>query len=260
MSRILIAVLCLALPQWLLAADRCKFERKLDRELDAAGLASLNIDARAGELGVKGNSPATVTVHAILCTDRERNLELMNVDVSRSGSEGRVAAIIPESVREGWDPDYAFIDLEVTVPRDLHLVVRDSSGDMTLRDVAVTSIEDSSGRIDIRGSHADLALSDSSGEIDIEDMHGNLTLTDSSGDIVLREITGIVRIERDSSGDIDIRDIKGNVVIDNDSSGSIDVDHVEGGVEIGRDGSGISTSAACAMTCASGATAAGKYG
>lgn len=237
MPVILIALLLAILPRALLA-DSCKFQRTLDRELDASPIARLRVDAAAGELRARGADPDKVTAHALLCSDSETVLARMDVEAKVNGTEGLIVTRIPDSNGRPWNGAYATIDLSIRLPSGLPLTVRDSSGDIDLRDVTVTSIEDSSGEIELAGSRGTLRIEDSSGEITVRDHQGDITLSDSSGDIRLEQIQGKIHIERDSSGRIDIADVTGDVAIDQDSSGDIDIDHVEGGVDLGRDGSG----------------------
>ncbi len=55
-----------------------------------------------------------------------------------------------------------------------------------------------------------LVVSDSSGDISFKDVGENFIVErDSSGDISATRIGGDFRVERDGSGEIDVRDVKG---------------------------------------------------
>jgi len=217
----------------------CKYSNNLSEQIDAKDIDRIKLNALAGELVVTGVADSTtVTVNGRACTDTEKYLNEIVLDVERTGSSVTVTVVIPESVRSGWNTEYAYVDLEVSLPESTPIEIKDSSGDMDLSSISVTSINDSSGRIKLRNGQSDLVLDDSSGNILIRQLNGNLSLADSSGNIRLREIKGEVLIRRDSSGEIEISKVEKNVEIVSDGSGGIDIDEVGGSVTIGSDGSG----------------------
>lgn len=217
----------------------CKYSNDLSEAIDGKGIDRVKLNALAGDLVVIGMSDGTgITVDALACSDTERHLELMALDIERDGSSLTITVIIPQSIKWGWNTEYAYVDLEVSLPDSTPIEIRDSSGDMDLSSVSVTSIDDSSGRIKLRNGRSDLVLDDSSGDIVIRQLNGNISLSDSSGNIHLRDIKGEVRIRRDSSGEIEISRVEKDVEIVSDGSGSIDIDQVGGNVTVGNDGSG----------------------
>ncbi len=124
---------------------------------------------------------------------------------------------VPDPDEDGHD-SYAWLDLGVAVPAGIPVSLVDSSGDMTIDDVQVVKITDSSGDIVARKLPADVEIGDSSGDVRVEDAAGRVQVTDSSGDIVVRGAREVV-IPTDSSGSIEISRVTGDVRIDNDSSG-----------------------------------------
>ncbi len=219
--------------------DSCQYSKDLLQEVDADGIDLAKLNALAGDLVVSGIAEGnSITIRGKACTDTEKHLEEMDLDVERDGSSVTITVIIPSSISSGWNTEYAYMDLDVDLPQSTPIEIRDSSGNMDLSSASVTSIDDSSGRIRFRNGRADLVLHDSSGNIVITRLNGNISLTDSSGNIRIREIEGDVHIRRDSSGEIDISHAAKDVVIDRDSSGGIDINQVGGTVTIGRDGSG----------------------
>ena len=217
----------------------CNFSNKLSEEINTDGVELVKLRALAGELVVTGvTGRSSITVNGLACTDSEKYLEKITLDIARDGTTVTITVIIPDSIQSGWNTEYAYVDLDVSMPDSIPLAVRDSSGDLDLTAVSVISIDDSSGRIKVRNGKTDLVLNDSSGDILIRQLDGGITLSDSSGNIRLRDIKGDVLIERDGSGEIEISGAEKNVEIVRDGSGGIDIDQVGGSVIVGSDGSG----------------------
>lgn len=220
-----------------LQASACEYSKTLTRAFDASKYDRVEVDALAGSLDVTGADTDKIEFKGLACADRQRYLDRISLDVSDKGRVLRLTVVIP------WrDPDfrarYASMDVTITLPRNLEIALRDSSGDIVVDGAAVSRIDDSSGDIRVSDAHSDLVIRDSSGGIYIKRQTGDLTVGDSSGDISARDVSGNLYIPHDSSGDIDLEGIKGNVKIDQDSSGGIDVTDVGQDVDIGSDGSG----------------------
>lgn len=214
----------------------CKYSADRRAELDAAGAERLEIVARAGDLKVEPGPGAAVTASGRACASSEQFLEQTQIRTQRDGSVLRVFVQVPDEMK-GVGIFYASLDLTVRVPGSLPVSITDTSGDITVEQVRVTAITDSSGDMLLRGSQGDVELNDSSGDLRVENAEGAVTITDSSGDIHV-DRAGSVRIRTDSSGDITIRAIAGDVLIERDSSGDISVADVGGRMELVADSSG----------------------
>ena len=222
-------------------ADRCKFEKDIDLTLDLSSSDILSITASAGDLdviGVPGSDQAVI--HGRLCVSKESWLGESEV-VTQSGKTAGIAVSLPESNGD-WNlfgNSYAWLDLKIEVPQDITLEVKDSSGDMSLRNTAAVQIYDSSGDIEIDRSRGTVSIRDSSGDIDIDESEGDITIeADSSGDINANDINGSVLVVKDSSGDIHVTGVSENVVVERDSSGDISASDVGGDFRVLKDGSG----------------------
>jgi hypothetical protein len=215
------------------------------------------VEARAGDLIVRGGSSRDVTVDGKACASSAALLEDIKVEIRRDGDTVYVRAVLPDLSGGIFGSRYAYLDLSIGVPKTATLKIDDSSGDMHVSDVQSADIHDSSGDQTIERIAGDLEVDDSSGEIKVVDVGGGLRLKDSSGDIDvnkvqgdvqvtvdssgdldIRHVTGGVHILSDSSGDIEIADVKRDVLIDDDSSGGIRVTDVGGNFTVGSDGSG----------------------
>ena len=222
-------------------SDSCKFEKDIDLTLDLSSSNRLSIYAVAGDLdvvGVSGSDQAVIS--GKVCASKEAWLEESRVNTS-GGNDAVIEVDLPSS-EKGWSftgNKYVWMDLRVEVPDDLALEVKDSSGDMFLKNIAAVEIKDSSGDIEIEAARGPITISDSSGDIDIDKAEGDLTIeSDSSGDINANDIHGSVLVVKDSSGDIDVSDVSDNVVVEKDSSGDIRATHVGGDFRVLKDGSG----------------------
>lgn len=239
--------------------------------VSADGAEQVRVDAGAGSLEVVGRKNLDeVRANGTAHTSRRQDLEQVQIEAKRSGDGVTIATQFPEP-----PTGRAQLDLTVEVPRRLAATIDDSSGDLTITDLAgptlevedssgdltihvngpKTSIEDSSGGLDLRNAGAadisdssgdigvfdlngGLTLDDSSGDIEVSNLGDGLTLDDSSGDIRAEGVDGDVNVTDDSSGDIRLRDVTGRIQIDEDSSGDIILREVGGSVRIGADTSG----------------------
>ena len=216
-------------------ADRCKFEKIIDKTLDVSGSDSLTISASAGDLDVIG-----VAGSGRVCASKEDWLQDSDVNTT-GGSRATIETKLPNS--DGgwisWGNNYVWMDLKIEVPYDLALEINDSSGDMFLDNIAEVQVKDSSGDIDIKGARGPVSISDSSGDIEVNKVEGNLTIeSDSSGDIEVSEIYGTVLVMKDSSGDIEAYNVSENFIVERDSSGDIRAEDVGGDFRVLKDGSG----------------------
>lgn len=214
----------------------CKYSADRRAELDAAGAERLEIVARAGDLTVEPGPGTAVTASGRACASSEEFLQQTQIRTQREGPVLRVFVQVPDEMK-GVGIFYASLDLTVRVPGSLPVSITDTSGDMTVEKVRVTSVTDSSGDLLLRDTQGDVELNDSSGDLRVENASGTVVITDSSGDIRV-ERAGSVRIRTDSSGDITISGIAGDVLIERDSSGDISVSDVGGRMELVADSSG----------------------
>ncbi len=222
-------------------ADWCKYTADIKLTLDLSDSETLAISAAAGELeiiGVAGVDEAVI--RGKVCASKEAWLEESSV-ATTSGKQAQINVVLPEH-ESGWSifgGNYLTLDLRIEVPENLSLEISDSSGDLSLKNVADVNLQDSSGDIDIENVRGELVIRDSSGDIDIDHLDGNLTIiADSSGDIYVENVNGEVLIKRDSSGDISVAHVSKNFIVERDSSGDINATDVGGDFRVYKDGSG----------------------
>lgn len=234
-AAVLFLVACAPVQAW-----QCKYDKRIDQSLDVSGSSLLAVAAAAGDLRITGKPGVSeVQISGKVCVSEEAWLDGVSIETS-GGDRASISVVIPDS--NGWSifgSRYAYVDLELVVPDDLDLDVRDSSGDMEIEHVAAVTVKDSSGDIEISDASGPVIVRDSSGDIRVQDLAGDFTVvSDSSGDIRGKDIEGDVLVESDSSGDILFTRIGQSVVVERDSSGDIDVESVEGDFTVQHDGSG----------------------
>ena len=222
--------------------ERCEFSAEREITLDAKALQQLHVIAAAGDLTIRGEAGlARVTARGTACASTQALLDGIRLTIGGGdgpeGDSSTLRVVTPEP-NWSWGDTYAYLDLEVRVPASLPLEVQDSSGDVTIEDVAALTVRDSSGDLEIRDVAGRVRVADSSGDIEVRNAGSVLVDDDSSGDIELSDIGGDARIERDSSGDIDLADIQGNAMVEVDSSGDIEFRRIKGSASVDRDSSG----------------------
>lgn len=222
-----------------LQAWDCKYEKVIDETLDLSGSESLRIAAKAGDLEVRGSSGSEALIRGKVCVSKEEWLDQATIE-TEGGRNAEIAVDLPET--GGWSitgSSYAYMDLEVEVPRGIAVRVDDSSGDADISGLVSVEVSDSSGDVEISDIEGDVSVKDSSGDIEVERVGGNvLIVNDSSGDVEIDGVDGSVRVEADSSGDLEFSDIGVDVWVERDSSGDIVARGVGGDFTVDRDGSG----------------------
>lgn len=230
----LLATLALMAPAY---ADYCEHTRQLLDSAPTDGVTRVELNVLAGSLEIRPSTQAEVSFKGRICTDEAQWLDRVELEIERVDGTLILTLVTPGRDND-FDADYLYVDVQFALPQDLPLAVRDSSGYIDARDIAIVEVDDSSGDIRIDNLRSDIKIDDSSGDIEIRNSLGSVEVSDSSGDIELNDIEGSVHVRRDSSGDIKIDTVKQFVTITQDSSGSIDIRRVTQDVEIGSDGSG----------------------
>jgi hypothetical protein len=193
--RITALLALLVLPITALAWDLdCRYGAERKASIDMADAARVEIMARAGELTVRPGSGTTLAAVGRACASSQAFLDQTQLHVRRQGDVVQVHVQVPDEMK-GIGLLYASLDLTVSVPGDLPVEVTDSSGDMTLENVRVTKVRDSSGDISARGLKGDVEIDDSSGDIRVADVGGNVeVLADGSGQVSVTGVRGTVNL------------------------------------------------------------------
>jgi hypothetical protein len=232
------------LPAVAAANDSCAVREARNLDLDAKGANLFKLETGAGDLTVEGVPGLDhIEVRGKACASTPERMAAMSLEHSQQAGTISVATKIPE-IEGGWNffgrDDYAYIDLEIRMPAQLLLDLKDSSGDIDIRRIAGgLRLVDSSGDIKLRDIGGDVTITDTSGDIEADGVDGNLTvLSDSSGDIELAHVKGDAVVHEDSSGDISFEHVAGSARVDKDSSGDIDFRDIGRDASVGSDSSG----------------------
>ena len=144
-------LLCACLVSSGLQASDCKHEKSIDQTLDLAGSEELSVLAGAGELRITGTKGGDLAlIKGRVCVSEEEWLEESGVKTS-GGKLAEIIVYLPDTDGDwSWSGNrYAYLDLELEVPEDVRLNVKDSSGDLEMKGVGAVDLQDSSGDIDI---------------------------------------------------------------------------------------------------------------
>jgi hypothetical protein len=217
-----------------LVQDRCRHSREIAVNMDAQDLQRLELNARAGSLQVRGGDGSAIRAHGTVCAS---DADLANAAALHSDHDQGTARLDVE-LPSTHAREYVRMDLVVDMPRGLALRLDDSSGSLSVDDVAAATVSDNSGGLRITKVAGDVDVEDGSGDIQITDVTGNVRVRDSSGDIHIRQVHGGVTIPDDGSGDIRIAGVDHDVLVQDDGSGDIVVAGVGGDFTVEHDGSG----------------------
>jgi hypothetical protein len=222
MRMTLILALCAAsLP----TAVHGAYEEVRELTLPVDTIEVLKIDAGSGSLDVIGVSglreiEVTATVYVPGSNDdkaRKKVEEKMDLTLIQ---ENGVAELNAHFRNGFWGfGNLNAIHLEVRIPNNLDLAIRDGVGSVKIQNV--------------RGN---LSLTDGTGHITLQNVGGNVTVKDGTGAIEVSGVGGDISV-KDGTGRINIRDVDGGVVID-DGAGSIYVANVKTSLVIVNAGAG----------------------
>lgn len=229
-SVIFLAVSLAATP--LFASWDCSNSAARSASLPLSGATHVTIIGKAGSLKVVGRAGATeVRATGTACASSKGELNDIQLRATRSGSEIRIEAEIPEVSLSLWGERR--LDFEVSLPNSVPVKVVDGSGELTIENTAALDVDDGSGALTIRSVGGDLSVHDGSGSMHIFDVKGNVRIHDGSGSIEVSKVTGSVRLN-DGSGSVDVLDVGGDFIVESKGSGHVTYDRVRGRVDVPR--------------------------
>lgn len=200
--------------------------------LPIAGASRITIVGRAGSLRVSGRPGATeVRATGTACSSSSGDLSAMQLRATRSGSEIRIEAEVPE-MSGSWFGDRR-LDFEVTLPSNLPVNVHDGSGELKIENTGALDVEDGSGSLTIHHVNGNLSVHDGSGSMDVFDVTGNVRIHDGSGSIDVHRVSGSVMLN-DGSGSVDVADVGGDFIVESKGSGHVSHERIRGKVDVPR--------------------------
>ncbi len=213
------------------------YEEVRNLTLDAGGVNTVEIEAGAGSLDVRGNPSAkkisvTALIHVPGKSDEGAQKVIESDLVLTLERDGDTAVLIGyfDSGLLEWGESPS-VRLEVEVPESVGLDIEDGAGSIEIRDVlGEITVEDGSGSLQMTNIGGDVRVIDGSGSITVETVGGDISIEDGSGSITVQDVRGSVVID-DGSGSINVTDVDADLIIEDDGSGSLNFARVNGRVE-----------------------------
>lgn len=174
----------------------------------ASGVRAITFKVQEGDFVVRGDANVN-EIQMNVSIDRmwifklgEQDILKRLIKVSGEGTEHvTIVTDIPRSIANWGRAEYP-IDFEIVVPAG-----------------ATLELEDTSGKIEIAGMRADVAVRDSSGTFWARDLSGALDLVKESGDIRIERVGGATSIQS-HSGQMTLRNLQAVEI--KESDGNID--------------------------------------
>ena len=203
--------------------------------ISARSISKLDVDCGAGILIIRGDNTDEIQVEArikIRNVDDDRAEKIIEDDLKLDlDKQGNTARLISKYERRGSffrNNVQVSVDLRVTVPEEIDLIIDDGSGSMEIEDIkGDVRIDAGSGGIEMRDISGDIEIEDGSGDIDAYHINGNVDIDDNSGSIDIRDVDGDVVVS-DGSGSIRISNVEQDVIIRDDGSGGVSIRNVKG--------------------------------
>jgi len=193
-----------------------------------SGITKIVVVGHQGTLKVEGRpGMSELRANGTACASSDSLLRDVSIRASRSGSQLRVEAIIPEEMFG----DEASLDFTVTVPNNIAVSVEDGSGPLEISGTATLDVTDGSGELSVKNVNGDVKIVDGSGSIDVADVTGRVRVTDGSGSIEIVR-AGAVTIDADGSGSLHVADVRGDFTVDEKGSGSVDYERIGGKIDV----------------------------
>ena len=241
MRALVAVILALAAADALAVENHCEYRADRNFDVDSAGLKALAFELGSSDLHVEGvPGLGKIEVRGRACASQEAWLADLTVEQQRNGDRVVVRPHQNHTQQNYsmFGSNYAYIDLEVRVPKDLRLEVNSNSGDANIADVASLDYSAHSGDLILNRVSGDVAVEVHSGDVQADDL-GSLTVRRAgSGDINARNVHGDVKVGNVGSGDLGFRDVGKGVHVDSIGSGDVSVAHAAGDVSVGSIGSG----------------------
>ena len=179
-------------------------DRVFDKKFAEPAGQTLTIDSDFGDIDVSGSDGNEVVVHVELSGDRNRVDEY---DITaNSTAEGVTIRGRRDDDWDGFSWWYTALDVKYTVqvPRNYHVKVRSSRGELKMRNFNGSAYAQvSRGSITIDGINGAVQIDASRGDIHGNQLVGNVRVASSRGDIDLAKIDGQMDV-RTSRGDVEV--------------------------------------------------------
>ncbi len=222
-------------------AEECRYSAPRNADIDATGLRSVLLRLGSGDLDIRGVAGLNrIEVRGTACASNQAWLKDLQISTGRSGDRATVDAEhhTQTSFFNLFGDNYAYMKLQVRVPRALAVQIHSGSGDMQASGLASLDVDTGSGDLiadDIAGA---LELQLGSGDVRASrvgsvELHGT-----GSGDVHVDGVQGDVQADHSGSGDLYFSDVRGSVRVGSTGSGDVTFTHIGRDAEVGSTGSG----------------------
>jgi DUF4097 and DUF4098 domain-containing protein YvlB len=218
----------------------CRYTADRNFDIDANGVRTLQLALGRNDAHVDGvDGLKRIEVRGKACASNEDWLKDLTLQQSRDGDRVRIEADQDHPLLFNWtDSRYAYIDVQVRVPKALLLEIEAGSGDSKVADVAGLGYKAGSGDLIANHIAGALSIHVGSGDVIADDVGAVTVERGGSGDIRVTKAGGEVKVGHVGSGDLSFDDVRGGVHVESVGSGDLRISHTSGDVEIGSIGSG----------------------
>lgn len=223
-------------------ADNCSFTAPRNLDIDASGLRLLAMEFGSDDMALEGVAGLErIEIRGRACGSSQEALDSLSLQHARNG-DGVFVKVDKGERTVNWNgwfgSNYAYMDLEVRVPKRLQVSVKRGSGDVYIERVAGVDSTGGSGDLKARDISGPVVIKTGSGDARLHDVGPINVRAMGSGDIEADGVRGDVQVGSGRSGNLDFSDVTGNVTVDHVGSGDVTARDVRGTVQVGSIGSG----------------------
>lgn len=142
------------------------YTKNFDQTVQAAGVSSLDIAGRNGNVRLYDDGGSAVRIHAVLKAKSESSLEKVAVNVSRSGDAVRIES------RCGSTTSFLFwtfadcdVEYEVHYPHGLALQIHNENGNIEVSGASGTTISNGNGNVTVAALVGNASVSTRNGNV-----------------------------------------------------------------------------------------------
>jgi DUF4097 and DUF4098 domain-containing protein YvlB len=207
-----IELLAIGLPtSLLLATTALAEERVFDKTFAVTPGGVLTVDTDSGAIKVSGTDRNEVSVHAVIHGSRSLT-EKFEITADSNNEGVSVIGRRPKWLGMSWSFGSEDIQYTIQIPRNYHVEVRTSGGNLELRDFnGRAHCRTSGGNVSIGTINGDVQIQTSGGNIRGTQLIGDVRAGTSGGTIKFDNVHGSVEVNT-SGGDIELAAIEGKLL------------------------------------------------
>ena len=188
---------------WPSAGDRFDFDLNAEPQPVPAD-ARITIHNARGNVSVRSGDDAEIhvdgkkNIRAWSETDAERMASAISVQIVKNGDAYDV-----QPVNAGRGDSRVSVDLDIAVPKNASLTVRNERGDVLVSDMGKPVIVDiTRGDTEVRDTAGDVTVDTQRGKVSVSDTKGNVKISGRGGEVNVSSATGGLTIDGEFFGPI----------------------------------------------------------